>query len=98
MNESSLHKICAYWRLSSDMDTPVFCSCRAIICLTNYNLINLQIIVGSIVTRAPSSTMASTAFIELGLATDLFEKGAQFSRRARSGMVSAVLTILLFCY
>ena len=37
--------------------------------------------------------MASTAFIELGLATDLFEKGAQFSRRARSGMASIILTI-----
>jgi hypothetical protein len=32
--------------------------------------------------------MAQTAFIELGLAVDLFEKGAKYSRRARSGMVS----------
>ncbi|KAJ7904419.1 hypothetical protein B0H14DRAFT_3079297 [Mycena olivaceomarginata] len=39
-----------------------------------------------IVTRSPSSSMAPTAFIELGLACDLFEKGAKFSRRARSGL------------
>jgi hypothetical protein len=32
--------------------------------------------------------MAPTAFIELGLAVDLFEKGAKYSRRARSGIVS----------
>lgn len=30
--------------------------------------------------------MASSAFIELGLACDLFDKGARHSRRARSGM------------
>lgn len=47
-----------------------------------------QIIVGCIVTRSPSSSMASSAFIELGLACDLFEKGAMHSRRARSGLVS----------
>jgi len=47
-----------------------------------------QIIVGCIVTRSPSSSMASSAFIELGLACDLFEKGAMRSRRARSGLVS----------
>ncbi|KAF7301357.1 Zn(2)-C6 fungal-type domain-containing protein [Mycena indigotica] len=45
-----------------------------------------QIIVGCIVTRSPSSSMAPTAFIELGLACDLFEKGAKQSRRARSGL------------
>lgn len=31
--------------------------------------------------------MAPTAFIELGLACDLFEKGATHSRRVRSGSV-----------
>ncbi|KAK7061636.1 Zn(2)-C6 fungal-type domain-containing protein [Favolaschia claudopus] len=41
---------------------------------------------GCIVTRSPSSSMAPTAFIELGLACDLFEKGAKVSRRARSGL------------
>lgn len=46
-----------------------------------------QIIVGSIVTRAPASSMAPSAFIELGLAVDLFKKGAPHSRRARSGLV-----------
>ncbi|KAG6813503.1 hypothetical protein H0H92_010528 [Tricholoma furcatifolium] len=45
------------------------------------------IIVGTIVTRSPSSSMAPSAFIELGLACDLFEKGASQSRRARSGLV-----------
>lgn len=35
--------------------------------------------------------MSSTAFIELGLAVDLFEKGAKHSRRARSGMVGQQL-------
>ncbi|KAF7352874.1 Zn(2)-C6 fungal-type domain-containing protein [Mycena venus] len=50
------------------------------------HLFSAAIIVGCIVTRSPSSSMAPTAFIELGLACDLFEKGAKFSRRARSGL------------
>jgi hypothetical protein len=40
--------------------------------------------------------MAPTAFIELGLACDLFEKGAKFSRRARSGLVSSLPPVHLF--
>ncbi|TEB30149.1 hypothetical protein FA13DRAFT_1733962 [Coprinellus micaceus] len=50
------------------------------------HLFSAAVIVGSIVTRSPASSMASSAFIELGLACDLFEKGARHSRRARSGM------------
>ncbi|KAF9452456.1 hypothetical protein P691DRAFT_697077 [Macrolepiota fuliginosa MF-IS2] len=53
------------------------------------HLFSAAIIVGSIVTRSPSSSMAPSAFIELGLACDLFEKGANHSRRVRSG--SAIL-------
>jgi hypothetical protein len=34
--------------------------------------------------------MAPTAFIELGLACDLFEKGATYSRRVRSGSVGVL--------
>lgn len=49
------------------------------------HLFSAAITVGCIVTRAPSSTMASSAFIELGLACDMFAKGAVHSRRARSG-------------
>ncbi|KAF6762713.1 fungal-specific transcription factor domain-containing protein [Ephemerocybe angulata] len=50
------------------------------------HLFSAAVIVGSIVTRSPASSMASSAFIELGLACDLFEKGAAHSRRAKSGM------------
>jgi hypothetical protein len=57
---------------------------------------SFQVIVGCIVTRSPSSSMAPTAFIELGLACDLFEKGAKFSRRARSGLVSSLPPVHLF--
>ncbi|KAF9469100.1 fungal-specific transcription factor domain-containing protein [Collybia nuda] len=60
------------------------------LCCRWYNiwthLFSAAIIVGCIVTRSPSSSMASSAFIELGLACDLFEKGAVHSRRARSGL------------
>ncbi|KAK7470755.1 hypothetical protein VKT23_002174 [Stygiomarasmius scandens] len=56
------------------------------------HLFSAAIIVGTIVTRSPSSTMAPNAFIELGLACDLFEKGAAKSKRARSGL--AILTKL----
>ncbi|KAF9055205.1 hypothetical protein BDZ89DRAFT_1124982 [Hymenopellis radicata] len=56
------------------------------------HLFSAAIIVGSIVTRSPSSSMAANAFIELGLACDLFEKGALSSRRARSGF--GILTSL----
>jgi hypothetical protein len=31
--------------------------------------------------------MAASAFVELGLVCDLFEKGAIYSRRARDGLV-----------
>ncbi|KAJ3573873.1 hypothetical protein NP233_g2152 [Leucocoprinus birnbaumii] len=51
------------------------------------HLFSAAIIVGSIITRSPSSSMAPTAFIELGLACDLFEKGATHSRRVRSGSI-----------
>ncbi|KAG6902306.1 hypothetical protein C0995_001916 [Termitomyces sp. Mi166 len=50
------------------------------------SVFSAAIIVGTIVTRSPSSSMAPSAFIELGLACDLFEKGASHSRRARSGL------------
>ncbi|KAF8639464.1 hypothetical protein AX16_010317, partial [Volvariella volvacea WC 439] len=50
------------------------------------HLFSAAIIVGSIVTRAPSSSMAASAFIELGLAYDLFKKGAVKSRRAKFGL------------
>ncbi|PPQ64700.1 hypothetical protein CVT24_008327 [Panaeolus cyanescens] len=50
------------------------------------HLFSAAIIVGCIVTRSPSSSMAPAAFIELGLACDLFQKGAIHSRRARSGL------------
>ncbi|KZP32860.1 hypothetical protein FIBSPDRAFT_924875 [Athelia psychrophila] len=56
------------------------------------HLFSAAIIVGSVVTRAPSSDLASTAFVELGLAIDLFQKGAnhsQHSRRARTGTEKA---------
>ncbi|CAK5275690.1 unnamed protein product [Mycena citricolor] len=50
------------------------------------HVFSAAIIVGSIVTRSPSASMAATAFIELGLVCDLFDKGAKKSRRARSGL------------
>jgi len=50
------------------------------------HLFSAAIIVGCIVTRSPSSSMAPSAFIELGLACDMFERGARYSRRARSGL------------
>ena len=55
--------------------------------MSTKHIIFSQIIVGSIVTRSPSSSMAPSAFIELGLACDLFEKGATQSLRIRSGLV-----------
>ena len=44
-------------------------------------------IVGAIVTRSPSCTMAPAAYFELGLAVDMLEKAALTSRQAKSGMV-----------
>ena len=46
-----------------------------------------QVTVGSIVTRAPSSTMAPAAWEELNLAVDVFSRGSEGSRRARHGLV-----------
>ncbi|KII94752.1 hypothetical protein PLICRDRAFT_96595 [Plicaturopsis crispa FD-325 SS-3] len=56
------------------------------------HLFSSAIIVGSIVTRSPSSSMAATAFVELGLAVELFEKGATSNRRRQTGL--AILTRL----
>ncbi|KZP04803.1 hypothetical protein FIBSPDRAFT_940817 [Athelia psychrophila] len=49
-------------------------------------LFSSAIIVGSVATKAPSSSMASTAFKELGLAVDMFERGVGISQRARTGL------------
>ncbi|KZP26820.1 hypothetical protein FIBSPDRAFT_819101 [Athelia psychrophila] len=54
------------------------------------HLFSAAIIVGSIVTRAPSSNMASTAYLELGIAVSLFAKGAEDSSRARRAMAILV--------
>ncbi|KAH7922442.1 hypothetical protein BV22DRAFT_1037465 [Leucogyrophana mollusca] len=50
------------------------------------HLFSAAIIVGTIVTRAPSSTMAPAALIELDLAFDLFTRGSARSPRAAHGM------------
>ncbi|KAK1236733.1 hypothetical protein PQX77_000089 [Marasmius sp. AFHP31] len=50
------------------------------------HLFTAAVIVGTIVTHSPSSTMAPNAFTELGFAYNLFEKTAHKSRRARSGL------------
>ncbi|KZP26816.1 hypothetical protein FIBSPDRAFT_887019 [Athelia psychrophila] len=54
------------------------------------HLFSAAIIVGSIVTRAPSSNMASTAYLELGIAVSLFATGAEDSSRARRAMAILV--------
>ncbi|KAF9247205.1 fungal-specific transcription factor domain-containing protein [Melanogaster broomeanus] len=50
------------------------------------HLLSAAVIVGSIATRAPSSTMAPAAQLELDLALNLFRIGAVVSPRARSGL------------
>ncbi|KAH6915006.1 fungal-specific transcription factor domain-containing protein, partial [Coprinopsis sp. MPI-PUGE-AT-0042] len=50
------------------------------------NLFSAAMIVGCIVTRSPSCSLASSAYIELGLACDLFQKAVSQSRRSRSGL------------
>lgn len=67
---------------------------RFIFAIKNISIDIIQIIVGSIVTRAPSSDMATGAYHELGVAIELFAKGAVCSSRAREAMVRAVLRIL----
>jgi len=50
------------------------------------HLLSAAIIVGTIATRAPSSTMAPAAQLELDLALNLFRSGAVVSPRAKSGL------------
>ncbi|KIK99256.1 hypothetical protein PAXRUDRAFT_822949 [Paxillus rubicundulus Ve08.2h10] len=50
------------------------------------HLMSAAVIVGTIATRAPSSTMAPAAQLELELALNLFRNGALVSPRARSGL------------
>ncbi|KZP18375.1 hypothetical protein FIBSPDRAFT_829421 [Athelia psychrophila] len=49
-------------------------------------LFSAAIIVGSVATKAPSSGMAPTAFKELGLAVNLYERAANSSDRTRTGL------------
>lgn len=49
----------------------------------------LQIVVGSVAAKAPSSNMASSAFTELCLAVDLFEREAGTSEREKAALVSS---------
>ena len=44
-------------------------------------------IFGLIATRAPSSSMALSAFTELAIAVELFERGAMIIQRAKTGLV-----------
>ncbi|KAH0840035.1 hypothetical protein J3R83DRAFT_1002 [Lanmaoa asiatica] len=50
------------------------------------HLLSAAIIVGTIATRAPSSTMAPAAQLELDLALNLFRSGAVISPRAKCGL------------
>ncbi|KAF8450408.1 fungal-specific transcription factor domain-containing protein [Boletus edulis BED1] len=50
------------------------------------HLLSAAIIVGTIATRSPSSTMAPAAQLELDLALNLFRSGAVVSPRAKSGL------------
>ncbi|KAG0709529.1 fungal-specific transcription factor domain-containing protein [Suillus ampliporus] len=50
------------------------------------HLLSSAVIVGSIVTRAPSSTMAPAAWEELNLAVEMFSRGSETSSRARHGL------------
>jgi hypothetical protein len=51
-----------------------------------------QVIIGAIIIRSPASSIASSAFVELGLACDLFEKGVKKgllqSEKGRAALVS----------
>ncbi|KZP26800.1 hypothetical protein FIBSPDRAFT_1003224 [Athelia psychrophila] len=49
------------------------------------HLFSAAMIVGSIVTKAPSSSMAPAAFTELVIAVELFENGGRLSQRIRRG-------------
>ncbi|KAG1755802.1 hypothetical protein EDB19DRAFT_1663041 [Suillus lakei] len=50
------------------------------------HLLSAAVIVGSIVTRAPSTTMAPAAWQELNLAVEMFSRGSETSSRARHGL------------
>ncbi|KAG2047430.1 hypothetical protein BDR06DRAFT_963916 [Suillus hirtellus] len=50
------------------------------------HLLSAAVIVGSIVTRAPSTTMAPAAWQELNLAVEIFSRGSKTSSRARHGL------------
>lgn len=51
------------------------------------SLLAAAMVVGSIVVRCPNSTMAPKAYMELGIAVTLFERGSEQSPRAQSGLV-----------
>lgn len=51
---------------------------------------NVQIMVGSIVTKAPASNLAANAYLELGIAVDLFTQGAGKSFQARGATVRLI--------
>ncbi len=52
------------------------------------SLPSLQVVVGSVVTRSPNTTIAWSALEDLELAIRLFETSAAKSQRARVALVS----------
>lgn len=54
-----------------------------------------QVIVGTVVTRSPHLTVASSALHELSLAVELFEKTAVQSQRAKTALVCRIRCLLL---
>ncbi|KAG1897214.1 uncharacterized protein F5891DRAFT_947804 [Suillus fuscotomentosus] len=58
------------------------------------HLLSAAVIVGSIVTRAPSTTMAPAAWQELNLAVEIFSRGSKTSSRARHGLVRIIQNLL----
>ncbi len=48
-----------------------------------------QVIVGTVVTRSPNSTVSGSALLDLDVAVDLFEKTAKQSYRAGIALVCA---------
>ena len=61
------------------MDTPVLMFGRLTVlrCYSRLLILGLQIILGSIVTRCPSMSLAPSALVQLDSACDLFSKTAK---------------------
>ena len=83
-----------------NMWTHAFTACvrKLVVLLSRRILTGFQVILGSTVARCPAAAMAPSALTELDHAVSMFEKGSEYSLRARQAYVSTTTATVVEKY